>query len=76
MIDYSIGHDIQAPRVISPEFRAGGSGDEITIKKTAIFLIVKPIFCLNMGKTGVWTSYDQEIDGFIDRNQSRQRSVP
>ena len=68
MIDYSIGHDIQAPRVISPEFRAGGSGDEITIKKTAIFLIVKPIFCQNTAQTGVLTSYDQEICRFIDRN--------
>ena len=76
MIDYSIGQDIQAPRVISPEFRAGGSGDEITIKKIAIFLIVKPIFCQNTCKMGVLTSYDQEIDGFIDRNQSRQRTVP
>ena len=75
MIDYSIGHDIQAPRVISPEFRAGGSGDEITIKKTVIFLIVKPIFCQKTAKTGLLESYDQEISGFLDRNPGRNVRV-
>ena len=44
---------------------------EITIKKTAIFLIVNPILCLNTAKTGVLESYDQEICSFIDRNPGR-----
>ena len=58
-----------------PEYRTGGSGDEITIKKTAIFLIEKPIFCQNMGKTGLLRSYDQEISGFLDRNPVRHVNV-
>ena len=49
MIDYSIGQDIQAPRVISPEFRVGGSGDEITIKKIAIFFDRKADFLPKYG---------------------------
>ena len=48
---------------------------EITIKKTAIFLIVKPIFCQNTVKTGLLKSYDQEICGFIDRNAGRDVRV-
>ena len=40
MIDYLIGLAMQAPRVISPEFRTGGSSEEITIKKYADLLIV------------------------------------
>ena len=45
---------------------------EITIKKTAIFLIETPIFCQNMGKKGLLESYDQKICGFIDRNPGRE----
>ena len=48
---------------------------EITIKKTVILLIEKPIFCQNMGKTGLLRSYDQEISGFIDRNPGRDVKV-
>ena len=40
----------------------------VTIKKTAIFLIVTPIFCQMWAKTGLLESYNQEISGFIDRN--------
>ena len=47
----------------------------VTIKKTAIFLIEKPIFCLNTDKTGLSESYDQEISGFIDRNPGRDIRV-
>ena len=47
----------------------------VTIKKTAIFLIEKPIFCLNTAKTGLSESYDQEISGFIDRNPGRDIRV-
>ena len=61
--------------VISSEYRAGGSGDEITIKKTAILLIETPIFHQNMGKTGLLKSYDQEICSFIDRNPGRDVKV-
>ena len=47
----------------------------VTIKKTAIFLIEKPIFCQNTAKTGLLESYDQEISGFIDRNPGRDVKV-
>ena len=47
----------------------------VTIKKTAIFLIVKPNFCQNTVKTGSLTSYDQEICRFIDRNPGRDVRV-
>ena len=47
----------------------------VTIKKTAIFLIVNPIFCLNTAKTGVLESYDQEISDFLDRNPGRDDRV-
>ena len=43
--------------------------NNVSIKKTAIFLIVIPIFCLNTAKTGLLTSCDQEISGFLDRNR-------
>ena len=58
-----------------PELRTGGSGVEITIKKTGIFLIEKPIFCLNTTKTGLLESYDQEISDFLDRNPGRDVRV-
>ena len=58
-----------------PEYRTGGSGDEITIKKTGILLIENPIFCLNTAKTGLLESYDQEISGFLDRNPGRDVNV-
>ena len=48
---------------------------EITIKKYAILLIVSPIFCQNMEKTGILKSYDQKISGFIDRNPGRDVKV-
>ena len=47
----------------------------VTIKKTAISLIVPPIFWQNTAKTGLLTSYDQEISGFLDRNPGKDVKV-
>ena len=41
----------------------------VSIKKTAILLIEKPIFCINTGKRVLLGSYNQEICDFFDRNQ-------
>ena len=46
----------------------------VTIKKTAIFLIVTPIFCPDTAKTGLLESYDQKISEFLDRNLIRAES--
>ena len=47
----------------------------VTIKKTAILLIVNPILYINTAKTGLLESYDQEISGFLDRNPGRDVRV-